>query len=98
MAPDALPFTTVRFNLSSRRRTLNFVDQTPRAWDHGAFAPSPDLRAVVQEIVASPGWAAGNAITLFVEDAGSPDTRVVGTFSTEPSASHPAVLVITYDR
>jgi pectate lyase len=94
---DAIPFAKKPFDLSRRRHTSSFVDSVPGVWDEGTFAPSPDLRAVVQEIVASPGWAAGKALTLFVEDAGSPDTRFVGGVNEDQLLNHPAVLVITYD-
>ena len=36
---------------------------------------TPDLGAVVQEIVSRPGWAAGNAVVLIVSGTGHRTAR-----------------------
>lgn len=37
----------------------------------GTYQDSPDISAVIQEIVDRPGWVEGNAIVIYIEDAGS---------------------------
>jgi len=73
-ADDALSFTTSTFNVSSRPRTLAFAPWTPPAWtilqERGAGQRTPDLAAVLQEVVSRPGWASGYAMAIVVTGTG----------------------------
>jgi hypothetical protein len=80
-ADHAAPFTTVKFNLSSRPRTAASVAWSPPPWTKRLVAEedqrTPDLSAVLQEVVDRPGWASGNALALVISGSGS---RVAESF------------------
>lgn len=48
------------------------------AWTLDTAYDSPDITTIIQEIVDRPGWASGNAIVVYLEDAAS--TAVNGTY------------------
>jgi uncharacterized protein len=69
---NASTFTTDRADFESRPRTAASVAWSDiPAWSAKTNYHSPDLSAVIAEIVARPGWHPGNALVLFLEDAGS---------------------------
>jgi hypothetical protein len=92
-ANDAPAFTKVGFSLTARATTAASVAWSPPAWqrrgDRGAAQRTPNLSSIVQEMVARPGWASGNAIVLLITGSGE---RVAEPFEGGP----PAVLTITY--
>jgi subtilisin family serine protease len=72
---DAAAFTTSRRNLSARIRTRASVawplSATPWAVGQaGTGQRTPDLAAIVQELVDQPGWASGNAMAFLVTGTG----------------------------
>lgn len=73
-ANSAAVFTTATRNVSNRQRTAAAVAWTPAPWPTvgaaGSAQRTPDLRAVVQEIVARPGWTGGSALALIVTGSG----------------------------
>jgi pectate lyase len=85
-----------RGELSARPKTAAFVDDRPPAWTRNEFVPSPELGAIVQEIVSQPEWRPGNSLTLFIADQRSAGTRFVGSFESRPGSTNAAVLVVTY--
>ena len=83
-ASDNAPaFTTSKLNVTSRPTTGASVTWTPPAWAsaglRGLEQRTPDLRTVLQEVVARPGWVSGNAMVLIVT-GGSTGTRVTESF------------------
>ncbi|HZD78996.1 MAG TPA: hypothetical protein VE646_02995 [Actinomycetota bacterium] len=74
-ADDPGTFTTATGNISSRPRTAAAVSWSPPPWDTvgqaGTGQRTPDLAAVLQEIVDRPGWASGNALALIVTGTGT---------------------------
>ena len=74
-ADNAAAFTTATRNVSSRARTTAAVGWAPAPWPtvgaRGADQRTPNLASVVQEIVARPGWASGNALALVVTGTGT---------------------------
>lgn len=63
---DAPAFTTAANNISGRTATAETVVWT--ATDIGTGVKnSPELAAIIQEIVNRPGWAAGNDIVLVLK-------------------------------
>jgi type IV pilus assembly protein PilY1 len=64
---DAATFEDVANGLSSRAKTTASVDWVAPDQTAGVQYRSPDLAAVVQEIVDGSGWLPGNAIALFEE-------------------------------
>ncbi len=73
-ADDTAPFKTTSYSISSRPRTAASVGWNPPAWntvgEAGPDQRTPDLSAIVAEIVARPGWVSGNAITFIVSGSG----------------------------
>jgi hypothetical protein len=74
-ADDAAGFTTGGFDVSRRARTSTSVTWGPiPAWDApgaaGTEQRTPDLSAILQEIVRRPGWSSGNAIGIVVTGSG----------------------------
>jgi fibronectin type 3 domain-containing protein len=73
-ADDAGPFTTTARNVSTRPRTAASVPWTPATWPtagaRAAEQRTPNLAAVLQEIVDRPGWSGGNALVLVVSGSG----------------------------
>jgi hypothetical protein len=63
---DAAAFTTDTNDISGRPATSAYTSWT--ASDIGtAAAQSPDIGAVIQEVVDRPGWATGNAIVIVIQ-------------------------------
>jgi len=73
-ADNAPTFTSATGNVSLRARTAAAVPWSPSAWTAvGQVGPdqrTPDLSAVIQEIVDRPGWASGNSLALIITGTG----------------------------
>lgn len=71
---DAPAFVRADGNLTARPRTSQAVGWNPTAWaSTNASGPdqrTPELMAIVQEIVDRPGWSAGNAIAFVISGSG----------------------------
>ncbi len=71
---SAAPFTSASADVSDRPTTGAAVTWSPPDWTTiGSAGPAqrpPDLAAIVQEIVARPGWAPGNALAFLVTGTG----------------------------
>lgn len=87
-ADDAAAFTTASFNASSRLTTDASVAWQPADWtvrgEAGLAQRSPDLAAVVQEIVDRLGWAALNDMVFLITGTG---TRVARAYDSRPDAA-----------
>jgi hypothetical protein len=71
---NAGAFASTAFNLSSRPVTSAFTGWSPPQWltpgTAGADQRTPNLSALVQEVVDRPGWSAGNALAFLVTGSG----------------------------
>ena len=78
----ALPSSTA-YDLTSRTRTSASVTwsipSTPTV--HGLLR-SPDVSAIVSEIISLPGWASGNSIALMIEHVSGAGDRWVESYAT----------------
>ena len=67
-------FASDSYNITSRPTTVATVAWAPPAWNTvGASGPkqqTPDLSAVVQEVVDRAGWASGNAMAFVLSGTG----------------------------
>ncbi|MDG4900578.1 RTX toxin [Mesorhizobium sp. WSM4962] len=85
---DASPFTTANFNVSSLPRTKASTAWTPEPWttvgEHGLAERTPDLTAIVQEIVNRSGWAALNDIAFLITGTG---TRTADSYEYNPASA-----------
>jgi hypothetical protein len=94
-ADNPLSFSTASGNVSSRPRTGATVAWAPSAWTavglRGTAQQTPDLSALVQEIVNRPGWSSGNALAFVVSGSGARTAE-----SYEGGAKKAPVLHIQY--
>jgi hypothetical protein len=72
---DTAPaFTPALNDLSSRALTTNSVVWNPAPWasvgERGPLQRTPDLSALVREVIERPGWASGNAMVFLITGAG----------------------------
>ena len=83
-------------NISSRPRTTATVDWTPADWTvrnaMGAAQGTPNLFAIVQEIVNRAGWQSNNALSFILSGTDSTNKRVADSFE----GGAPASLTIHY--
>jgi PKD repeat protein len=81
---DAPIFSSANNDISSRTLTTAQVvwpDGSVPGWDVGNIYDSPDLSAVIQELVDRPGWQSGNSIAIMVwSDPGESSERVAEAF------------------
>lgn len=72
---NAAAFSTATFNISSRADTTAAVTWSSiPAWstgEVGSDTTTPDIKAIIQEIVNRPGWASGNALVITVDNSGT---------------------------
>jgi hypothetical protein len=68
---NAATFTTASKSVGGRAKTTHSVSWDTSGVTATGFQGSPDLTAIIQEIINRPGWQSGNALALLVS-AGSP--------------------------
>ncbi len=89
---NASAFSLSNGDLSTRPATTAQVSWAPGAWlTPGLQQETPDLSAVIQEVVDRGGWSAGNAMVLTITGTGR---RVAESY--EGSAAGAALLHIEY--
>ena len=84
---DAAPFADVRYDISSRSRSVGFASWSPPAWnsgDAGLEQRTPQLASLVQEIVDRPGWASNSAMVFMISGTGK---RVAEAYDGVPAAA-----------
>lgn len=85
-------FTYSDFNVSSRATTSASASWSNiPAWTTGQSYQSPDLAAVVQEIVNRSGWSSGNSMVFIINGSGSRTAH-----SYEGSSSQAPRLTVNY--
>jgi hypothetical protein len=81
-------FGTTNGDLSSRPTTTASQTWTVDPWlavgDAGTAQRSPNLAAIIQEIVSRPGWTSGNAVVLLITGSGQ---RVAVAHNQNPAAA-----------
>ena len=93
-ADTAATFTTTTYDLSSRTSTTAIVPWTiTEQWVVDSKYPSPDISAIIQEIVDRPGWSSGNAMAIMFTGSGS-NRREAESYNGETGAA--PLLVIEY--
>ena len=89
-AGNSDPLSYAYHDFSGRVRTAQTVTQAAvPAWGNGEWQ-SPELAAIVQEVVDGAGWVSGNALTLILESDGG--SRYIGTADNGMAA----VLTVNY--
>ncbi len=94
-ADESAAFTAIKFNVSARPTTDASVAWDAASWtvrgEAGAAERTPDLKAIVQEIIDRGGWAALNDMAFMLTGTG---TRTAKSY--EGSAAGAALLHIEY--
>ncbi len=71
---NATSFTSADGNLTSRPTTSAWVSWAPPPWTSvgaaGLDQRTPDLKAIIQEIVNRTGWAANNSLVIIITGSG----------------------------
>ncbi len=73
-ADNAAAFTSAVSNIAARAGTVAAVPWSPANWvdgEAGTNAQTPELKAVVQEIVSRSGWVANNAMAFKITGSGA---------------------------
>ncbi len=94
-ADDAPPFQEFFQNVSSREMTAASVNWQPAAWNTigqaGPLQRSPNLAAVLQEVIGRPGWTEGNSVVFTITGTGS---RIAGAYEGNPDWAAKLVIEI----
>lgn len=96
-ADDFAPgFTATANNLGARPRTTAFAAWSPAPWatvgERGLLQRTPDLSALVQEVIARPGWTSGSALAFLISGTGHRTAD-----SADKSGGTPATLTVNYN-
>jgi len=97
LTADAQPYSPNAFDISTRMRTAVSVnwDSVP-AWTEtnvaGPDQRTPDLSAILNELISQDGWESGNAMAFIISGSGKRTA-----ISQNNGANAPAQLIIHYD-
>ena len=89
---DAAAFTTTAYDITNRAKTSAAVTWAAANVGSGP-QDTPDLTALVEEVIAVPGWASGNALAFYIQ--GNSNSSLL-RWAAADSADPPATLTITY--
>jgi hypothetical protein len=85
---NAPTFTKTAHNISSRPKTSNIVNWVPISWlklgAAGTDQRTPNLAAIVQEIVNQSSWTTGNSVVFIITGSGK---RVAQAFENNSSGA-----------
>lgn len=72
--PYVPQFTRIKHNISSRKRTKASVKWSPEPWnvigERSEKQRTPDLSALIQEVIAQSDWQEGNALVFIITGSG----------------------------
>ena len=94
LSPNAPTFSTANGDLSGRAPVTAAIAWNPNAWTNGAAGPdqrTPELAALVQDLVNQAGWSSGSPIVLLIQGTGQ---RAARSFDQNPAQA--AVLQVTF--
>ena len=95
-ADDAVAPTSFAQHSGASRTSASVPwSESTSSWATGSTRTSPDLAAVVQEVVNRPNWSAGNHILLSWEPVGA-QTLLLNARSFEGNAGQAATLDVEY--
>ncbi|MCL5279010.1 MAG: hypothetical protein M1376_03785 [Planctomycetes bacterium] len=87
LAPNAAAFTSATADVTSRPTTTAQVKWAVENWTaSGQKSQTPDISAILQEIIDQPGWVGGNALVLtFSDDKSNPSKGIRGAVARQGS-------------
>lgn len=85
-------------NFLGRTKTSQSVDFNIIEWGVGTKVSTPDVKNIIQHIIDSAGWNAGNDIVLFVEGDRSNTTYFSSSFASldNPTYNEPELVIRYY--
>jgi hypothetical protein len=93
---DAKSFTKKLNNISDRSTTSNQIYWNPQPWENGVTYKTPDISAVVQEVVDRDGWCGGRGgLAFIISGASEEPLRIARSYDNHPTGS--AVLKVEFD-
>jgi outer membrane protein assembly factor BamB len=73
-SPNAKRFSKDSHDISSRARTKAEIGWRPEAWsktgEAAAAQRTPDLSALIREVISQPGWKSGNSVAFLISGSG----------------------------
>jgi hypothetical protein len=85
---NAVTFSAVSVNISSRIQTGSEVDWAPEQWntrgEAGVDQKTPNIAPIIQEIIDRAGWSSGNSLVIIVANGG---VRSAESFDGNPAAA-----------
>ncbi len=85
LSSDSASFTGANYEVTGRSKTNAYVDWTVPSWDEinlaGADQQTPDISAVINEMVQHADWTAESPITIIVERLSGDGIRCAESFS-----------------
>jgi len=95
-AADFAPgFTTTANNLGARPLTTASVQWSPAAWnsvdERGLLQRTPDLSALLNEVITRPGWTNGSSLALLITGTGRRTADAA-----DEAGGVPATLTVNY--
>ncbi len=102
LSPNAPVYQATANNISGRAQTTATVNwNSVPAWTSGSYYDTPDLTAVLQEVVNQSGWCYGNAAAFtFKRQGGLTGTRnfyAYDTYNGSSFSSPVTALIVTYN-
>lgn len=93
---DTKPFTQTS-RPSQRQKTVNSAAwHIVKKWEVHEWTQTPNLKLIIEEIVAQAAWKAGNALALSIEDNGSASNQTETCYDFSKGAGYGAELDIWY--
>ena len=93
-ANPVAPTSVADYN--GRTRTSTVITWNPASWTAEQTHSTPDITAILTEIISHPNWVSGNSIHIFINDNGSADNCYRTPKSWDLSNTQAAKLVVTY--
>jgi hypothetical protein len=70
-----------RWTANPTSQSVSWLDVQPN-WEPGNTYRTPDLKTIIQELIANPGWSSGNAMVFFL--IGTDDDYSASTYDRNP--------------
>lgn len=97
LAANPPTFTATKNDVSGRTKTTSSASWVVPQWTTGSDYASPDLAAVVQEIVSQGGWAANNAMVIIGQTTVS-QNRTALSYNSSNGATLAPLLEVCYTQ
>ncbi len=82
---------------SQRPKTVNYTEwRIIKKWEANERAQTPNLKLIIEEIVAQADWKPGNALALIIEDNGSSSDQVETCYDAGKGKGYEAEFEVWY--